>query len=87
MEELRKCHLCGSIRDIEKHHVFGGALRSKSEYYGMVVDLCHFCHNEPPNGVHHNDDNMLALKQEFQRVFENKYPYIKFVDVFYKNYL
>lgn len=31
--------LCGSTKWIERHHIFGGALRKKSEKYGLVVDL------------------------------------------------
>jgi len=84
---MRTCHICGSPYRIERHHIFGGALRKKSEYYGMVVDLCHECHNEPPYGVHHCKATRIQLQREYQRIFEQKYPDIKFTDVFYKNYL
>lgn len=55
--------MCGSSRWIERHHIFNGAYRKKSEKYGLVIDLCHYCHNEPPNGVHYNADNMKKLKR------------------------
>lgn len=46
------CDLCGKYGYLELHHIFGGANRSLSEKYGLVVNLCHECHNEPPEGVH-----------------------------------
>jgi hypothetical protein len=52
-------------------HIFGGtANRRLSEEDGLVVDLCHSCHNEPPNGVHFNKDNMHRLHVHGQRVWE-----------------
>ena len=85
----RYCVLCGSSRRIEKHHIFGGALRKKSEKYGLTVYLCHFCHNEPPNGVHFNKDKMLQLKQYGQRkvMAEQGWTTEKFIEEFRKNYL
>ena len=85
----RYCVLCGSSRRIEKHHIFGGALRKKSEKYGLTVDLCHYCHNEPPNGVHFNKDKMLELKQYGQRkvMAEQGWTTEQFIKEFRKNYL
>ena len=85
----RYCVLCGSSYRIEKHHIFGGALRKKSEKYGLTVDLCHYCHNEPPNGVHFNKDKMLELKQYGQRkvMEEQGWTTEKFIEEFRKNYL
>lgn len=85
----RSCKLCGSHTCIERHHVFGGANRKKSEKYGLVVDLCHNCHNEPPYGVHHNKDLMLVLKQFGQRKVMLKQGWSKedFIREFGKNYL
>ena len=60
---MRRCYLCGKVRHLERHHVFGGANRSLSEHYGLVVDLCHYCHNEPPDGVHFNPDRMQLLHE------------------------
>ncbi len=86
---MRCCYLCGNVHWIEAHHVFGGALRKKSTQYNAMVDLCHACHNEPPNGVHFNDEKMLQLKQEFQRKLmkENNWTIADFRAVFFKNYL
>ena len=63
---MRECAICGSTQWLEVHHVYNGPFRKKSERFGAVVDLCHFCHNEPPNGVHHNAENMRKLKARYQ---------------------
>ena len=61
------CYLCGSHNWIEEHHIFGGPNRKNSEKHGLKVYLCHWCHNEPPNGVHHNKDVRLQLQRIAQR--------------------
>ncbi len=85
----RKCYFCGSYRNIEKHHVFGGSLRKKSDKYGLVVDLCHWCHNEPPNGVHFNRERSLILKRMAQKKVMQEHGWTKetFIREFDKNYL
>ena len=60
--EKGKCFICGRYCRTESHHIFGGGNRKKSEKLGLKVDLCHYCHNEPPNGVHFNADNNNRLK-------------------------
>ncbi|MEE0969599.1 MAG: hypothetical protein U0M06_09535 [Clostridia bacterium] len=67
ISEEKRCYICGSVRWIEIHHVFGGADRKTSEIYGLTVPLCHYCHNEPPNGVHFNKDYRRALQAKVQR--------------------
>ena len=84
---MRQCHICGSCNWIEQHEVFHAANRKASKAYGMTVDLCHYCHNEPPNGIHHNRENELTLKREFQARFEDEHGHDAFMQVFGKNYL
>lgn len=86
---MRYCALCGSTNWIERHHIFGGALRKKSEKYGLVVDLCHSCHNESPNGVHHNAKQMLKLHRygQLKAMQENNWSIEDFRKEFRKNYL
>ena len=74
---------------MEEHHIFGGARRKKSEKYGLVVDLCHACHNEPPRGAHHNRDTALYLHQWGQRkaMMEQGWSTYDFIREFGKNYL
>ena len=57
------CFLCGRADWLEKHHIFGASNRKNSEKYGLTVYLCHWCHNEPPDGVHFNPDRMQLLHE------------------------
>lgn len=84
-----RCHICGRYGNIEMHHVFGGQRRKISDKYGAVVPLCHNCHNEPPNGVHHNKEVRLALQAETQRKLmdDHGWTVADFIKVFGKNYL
>ena len=83
------CFLCGKYGPLEEHHIFGGARRKKSEKYGLVVNLCHDCHNEPPRGAHHNRDTALYLHQWGQRkaMLEQGWSTYDFIREFGKNYL
>lgn len=83
----KKCYFCGSTHWLECHHLWGGANRNKSTRYGLVVYLCHYCHNEPPNGVHHNRARMDYLRQVGQRAFMQHYPNEDFLKIFGRNYL
>lgn len=84
-----RCFICGSHRDLEWHHVYGGAMRDKSEKYGLKVRLCHYCHNEPPNGVHQNKEIRLKLQAFAQRKAMEHYGWSKedFRKEFYKSYV
>lgn len=84
-----RCFLCGACGPVERHHIFGGALRRKSERYGLVVTLCHSCHNEPPDGAHHNAGVMQLLHEYGQQkaMRENGWSVEDFRREFYKNYL
>lgn len=86
-KDMRRCHLCGSPYNIEYHHVFGGPNRKKSTEYGLIVPLCHSCHNEPPHGVHFDRARMDALRAEGQKAFEREYPDLDFVRIFHRNWL
>ncbi len=48
----RVCFICGAYREIEKHHIFGGANRNKSEADGLTVYLCAGCHRHAPWSAH-----------------------------------
>lgn len=89
ISEEKRCYMCGSMRWLECHHIFEGYNRKKSEQYGLKVYLCHYCHNEPPNGVHHNKDNMLKLKRIAQEKAMKHYGWTveQFREIFGKSYL
>lgn len=83
------CSLCDEYEVLEHHHIFGGALRKKSEKYGLVVYLCHRCHNEPPNGVHHNRETrrVVQVYGQLKAMREQGWTVEDFRREFYKNYL
>jgi hypothetical protein len=83
---MRVCHLCGATKLIERHHVFGGARRKTSEANGFVVDLCHYCHNEPPNGAHHNRAVATMLKREAQTQYELTHTRAQWMALIGRNY-
>lgn len=85
-DDLEHCFICGRGGWIEMHHIFGGPFRPKSGKYGLVVPLCHWCHNEPPNGVHHNRQRMDWLREKGQEAFEREYPDKSFIKEFGRNY-
>ena len=62
-----ECFLCHQYCDTEKHHIFGGALRKKSEKYKLTVQLCPYCHRDNKEGVHNNREKMQALHEYGQR--------------------
>ena len=82
------CYFCKSNRNLERHHIFGGANRDKSEKYGLTVILCHNCHNEPPYGVHHNEEVNRTLKHLGQSLAMAHYKWLieDFINIFGKNY-
>lgn len=88
-DNLDKCIMCGSESWIELHEVFFGKNRKLSIQHGLVAPLCHYCHNEPPNGVHHNKYNDMRLKRLAQEVFMARYEKTEeeFIKIFGKNYL
>lgn len=87
MQDDKYCYRCGRVSGLECHHVFGGSNRKSSSKFGLTVWLCHSCHNEPPDGVHHNAENMVALRMAGQRAFEKTHTHEEFMRIFGKNYL
>lgn len=85
-DDLEHCIICGSPR-VEIHHIFGGANRSNSEKYHLIIPLCHNHHNEPPNGVHHNDKMMLWAHALGQLYFETVADHSRFMEIFGRDYL
>lgn len=90
---MRTCWLCGrngSADPLDRHHIFSGPYRKKSERYGLVVDLCHnSCHIFGPNAVHQNGDTMRQLRAWGQEkvMLEQGWSLEEFIRIFGKNYL
>ena len=85
--EVRRCWFCGRTDCLERHHVWAGGRRKISDREGFVVDLCHWCHNEPPSGVHFNKINDLTLKRAIQSEYEKTHTRAQFMALIGKNYL
>lgn len=89
----RRCFLCGrngSDDPLDRHHIFGGANRSKSEKYGLVVDLCHNrCHIFGKMAVHQNKKIMRQLKRygQLKAMKEHGWSTEDFIREFGKNYI
>ena len=88
-KDTSRCLICHSRGWLEWHHVFGAALKKKSEKYKLMVRLCHYCHNEPPRGVHQNREIRRKLQAIAQKKAMEHYGWDKerFIKEFYKNYL
>ena len=89
MDVTRHCFICGrTTGPFDRHHLFGGALRGKSERLGLVVTLCRNCHTGPA-GVHNNAKLMGELHEHGQREAMRRFGWTaeKFRREFYKNYI
>ena len=75
---------------MDKHHIFGGPYRGKSEKYGLYVYLCHNrCHIYSKMSVHQNQKTMRQLKRygQLKAMKENGWSTDDFIREFGKNYI
>ncbi len=84
IQDERYCYLGSSESMLDKHHIFNGALRKKSEKYGLWVYIGHYTHL---NAHQKDTDVLIELKKIGQRMFEEKYGHDAFMREFHKNYL
>lgn len=88
-----ECWLCGRrgyVDPLDRHHIFGGAYRNKSERFGLVVYLCHSrCHIFGKDAVHNNAETMQMVREYGQRkaMEEQGWTVEQFQNEFGKNYL
>lgn len=89
LQRDKRCYICGSYEWLEEHHIYAGnPNRRISEENGFKVYLCHWCHNEPPRGVHHNKAKMMLLKRQCQAKYESMgHTREEFMRLIGKNYL
>lgn len=93
MTDEKECWLCGrngAIDPLDKHHIFNGPNRQKSERYGLTVYLCHAnCHIFGPNAVHRNIYTRRKLQRYGQEkaMEENGWDTEDFIREFGRNYL
>lgn len=90
---MRTCWLCGkngTDEPLDRHHIFGGANRRKSEQLGLVVDLCHgSCHISGKRAAHRCRETAQALHEYGQRLAMQRMGWSvqDFVREFGRNYL
>lgn len=84
---MDRCYYTGAA-EVERHHIFGGANRKKSEEYGYVVPLAPHLH---PNGARAGKDAKdidNILKRKAQKHFEAHYGSREdFIQIFGRSYL
>jgi hypothetical protein len=71
-DDMDHCMFTG-YAPVERHHIFGGSNKAKSEKYGFIAPLRPDLH---PNGVHAGKDAKtvdLKLKQMAQEYYEEHY--------------
>jgi len=89
----KSCWLCGrngAADPLDRHHIYNGPNRAKSEKYGLVVYLCHSrCHIYGPYAVHRNFQTRRMLQRYGQEkaMRENGWTVADFVKEFGRNYL
>jgi len=83
------CFLCGSYETVERHHIFGGALRPKADKLGLTVMLCRGCHQYDADSAHQRRETREYLRKFGQRraMAEQGWSVGDFVREFGKNYL
>ena len=83
------CFCCGRVCPTECHHIFRGKNRKRADADGLVVHLCHWCHNEPPSGVHYNKTRDLTLKKLGQMTWMKHYNKTvdDFITAYGRNYI
>jgi hypothetical protein len=92
-KDKTKCFICKQNPcgdPLDKHHIFGAALRSKSERYGLTVYIHHSkCHIFGKVSVHHNAELDRALKAKTQKIAMAHYGWTteEFIKIFGKNYI
>lgn len=86
-DDMDHCFFTGKS-PVERHHIFGGANRDFSEFYGYVIPLSPELH---PNGTMAGADAKdidLYLKKMAQEHFEENYgSREEFIMTFGRNYL
>lgn len=92
-KDKTKCFICKQKPcgdPLDKHHCFCGALRDKSEKYGLTVYIHHNkCHIFGKNAVHTNAEVNRQLQSFAQKKAMKHYGWSieDFRREFYKNYI
>lgn len=80
-DDLKHCIICGVISP-DINEIFMGRNRQNSMKYGLCIPLCRKHHQD----FHNNRDLQLKWMKLAQEKFEEVYPNIEWLKIFYKNY-
>lgn len=89
-DDCTRCFVCGRRdRKLDRHEVWGQALRQKSKKYGLWIMLCHDPCHTGSDGIHNHPERSYGLKAYAQFHAMKKYGWSvdDFRKEFYKNYL
>lgn len=92
-EDIGVCFICEQNPcgdPLDKHHIFGGACRNKSEKYGLFVYLHHNrCHIFGKDSAHKNIQVRRKLEEMGQKRAMEVYGWTEeeFLGKFYRSYL
>lgn len=84
MQSGKYCYITGRGDHLDKHHVYGGPDRKKSEIYGCWVWLTHEVHM---NAHDRQQEILMQLRRECQEKFEELYDRETFIKLFGRSYL
>ena len=82
-DNKNKCFFCPSTYKLTWHEIFGGTNRKNSMCYGLCLRMCLSCHKQYQEDKSFND-HWHKLGQE---KFQEEYPDLDFISIFYRNYL
>lgn len=92
-KDYTRCFICKQNPcgdPLDKHHVFGGALRKKSEHYGLTIYVHHEkCHVFGRYAVHVHPEVDQQVKAFAQKKAMKQFGWSEedFRDLFYKSYI
>lgn len=69
-DNMDKCFVTGIETGIERHHIFSGTDRSRSEKYNFICPLHYSVH---PNGTSNRDSNWVDLDHWLKRMCQEWY--------------
>lgn len=71
IQSEKRCYATGCERNLDRHHVFKGSRRNKSEQYGLWVWICHDVHMALHDHRKPYETLENELKAVAQRAFED----------------
>jgi len=86
MSNVKKCYICGTTRDLQIHHIYGGYNRNMSDENGF---WCYLCLNDHTgrDGVHSHPEKLLKLRQVCEKKYLETHKLEEFMKLTGRNYI